>query len=40
MGLQVDPEVLEELSVLRLARDEEPPAVGDVATRRLNARRM
>lgn len=38
MSLQVDPEVLEGLSAL--ARDEEPPPVGDVVTRRLNAGRI
>ncbi len=40
MALQMDPDVLVELSALQLAGDAEPPRVGDVAARRANARRM
>ncbi len=41
MSLEFDPQVLDELARMRsAAADAEPPAVGDVATRRLNSRRM
>lgn len=41
MSLQVDAEVLQELLALRSETGEAPPpAVGDIATRRANARRM
>lgn len=40
MALQMDPDVLAELSALQSGGDAEPPPAGDVATRRLNARRM
>lgn len=39
MGLQVDPQVLAELTSLRAGAQTRRPAVGDVATRRANARR-
>ncbi|HET9875528.1 MAG TPA: alpha/beta hydrolase [Mycobacterium sp.] len=41
MGLQIDPQVLAELTPLLAAGAGAPrPAVGDIATRRINARRM
>ncbi|MCH9732382.1 MAG: alpha/beta hydrolase [Actinomycetia bacterium] len=39
MGLEIDPQVLEELAPL-LAAESDPPRVGDVATRRHDSRRL
>lgn len=41
MGLEMDPQVLAELEpIIAAAAEQQPPPVGDVATRRLNAGRM
>lgn len=40
MALQLDPEIAAALAALAPAEPTEPPPVGDVATRRINARKM